>query len=671
MEAWEGLLAELNPPKQQSQSNRASPDTLRQVYGDFLDVFPTSSSGWCSLLELEMGQGNQQNVNVAFGQCLLKNKSLDLWRVYIKHVKATNNLKATQLASSPRGDPAGLNAIKQAYEFTLDHLGTDISSGPLWMEYVMFLQQCNAKVLFGEVAPNNEESAKLVAVRRAFQRSVTIPTHSLESLWRDYEKFENSVNRQLAKQILNDLQGQYSTSRTIYRELKKKWEGIKVGMLATPPGATGPRGKANRINQYHQQKLWTKLIAFEKSNPLKLEKEPLSVRVELVYNQSLLCLYHFPEMWYEYAMWHCESGEDARASEVFEEACAALPTCAILHFATADFQAAREQIDEAKKIYENLVKRIGSLEPPTQGLIWIQYMRFLRRTEGASSSRKLFLRARREGCTHHVYSTSALLEWQNGKDMKVAKNIFELGLKSFLKETEYVLEYANFLVSQGDVSNARTLYERALTVVQGDDARIMWNEYLKFEYQCGDLQSTLALEKRRKEAFADLNDLNTEELLNKAQFSIGLLLLRYNAKDMLPCSESTLRHLQAVDVEEAFYRLPNLASGSEAKGRAGGGASGPSIPGKQVSADGGLPPAIADILTRLPSTRQVDMDMVDMVLQVFSSVDIKAMKAAQGDDAAGGGAGGRKRNASAMGGVNMPPKFDVYRMRQQQRQKRG
>ena len=51
--------------------------------------------------------------------------------------------------------------------------------------------------------------------------------------------------------------------------------------------------------------------------------------------------------------------------------------------------------------------------------------------------------------------------------MKVAKNIFELGLKSFLKETEYVLDYAGFLVSQGDISNARILYERALTVAQG------------------------------------------------------------------------------------------------------------------------------------------------------------------------------------------------------------
>ena len=53
--------------------------------------------------------------------------------------------------------------------------------------------------------------------------------------------------------------------RQVARELKKKWEGIKGGALATPPGKSH--------GQYKQQKLWTSLIAFERSNPLKLEKE--------------------------------------------------------------------------------------------------------------------------------------------------------------------------------------------------------------------------------------------------------------------------------------------------------------------------------------------------------------------------------------------------------------
>ncbi|QDZ18599.1 Suf domain-containing protein [Chloropicon primus] len=661
VDAWEALISELNPAagsgRQQSSTRiRAPLETLKELYSEFLGVFPTSSAGWMGILEVEMSRGDQQGVNGAFGQCLLSVKSLDLWRVYIKHVKTTN-----------RSDtPDGLSAIKQAYEFTLDHLGTDISSGPLWMEYVMFLQHSNAGVMFGETAPGNEESSKLVAIRRAFQRAVTIPTHSLESLWREYEKFENGVNRQLAKQILNDLQGQYATSRTIYRELKKKWEGISVNLLATPPGT--------KASQYKQQKLWTKLIAFEKSNPLKLEKEPLGVRIELVYNQCLLCLHHFPEIWYEYTTWHAGNGDHARASEVFTKACSALPACTMLHFAAADFEAAQDKIEEAKAIYEGLLSRIDKLEPNTQGQIWIQYMRFLRRTEGASASRKLFLRARKsEGCSHHIYSTSALLEWQNGKDVKVAKNIFELGLKSFLKETEYVLEYARFLISQGDISNARILYERALTVVQGDDARIIWSEFLKFEYQCGDLQSTLALEKRRKEALVEMmDDAAAEELQKHPQFNIGLLLLRYNVSNMLPCSEATLRHLQALNVQEAFYDLPKV-SREEAKPTQ---SAPPQDSNGKTGADG-LPNVISELISKLPPRHRMSGPLptheeVDSVIQVVSSLDFKALKAAQ----AAQGSGGRKRGAAAMDdrrsnrgrksdATNMPPKYDVYRMRQQ------
>ena len=652
-DAWESLVSELKS----RQQNAEVVGILRQVYEDMLEVFPTSCTTWRGYVELEMNKGQPQNVNAIFADCLLKVKSLDLWRVYVKHVKHVNQ----------GSTPEGLNAIKQAYEFTLDHLGTDMSSGPLWMEYIHYLQQANAKILFGQTAPGNEESAKLVTIRRAFQRAVTIPTHSLETLWRDYEKFENGVNRQLGKQILNDLQGQYASSRTVYREIKKKWEGIKLDTKASPPNMMA--------KEYEQQAKWSKLIAFEKSNPLKLEKDPLAVRIELVYNQCLLCLYHYPEIWYEYAMWHAENDKPSNASDVFKEACAALPACTILFFAAADFEAARENVDEAKGIYEKLLLRASDLELHTQGQIWIQYMRFLRRTEGASSSRKLFLRARKsEGCTHHIYSTSALLEWQNGKDMKVAKNIFELGLKAFLKETEYVMEYANFLISQGDISNARTLYERALTVVQGFDAKVIWNEYLKFEYQCGDLQSTLALETRRKKALVDMEDLDSQELLNHPKFSIGLLLLRYNIKNMLPCSKATLRHLQTIDVDEAFYDLPTFDSHLLEEGDNAPKQKAPSAAGKRKGgqSSSSLPPAIADILSKLPLRHQLtgslpSVDDVDMVLQTLVNIDVTSLKASQ----EGSSGVERKRKMEdrkpAKESMNMPPKYDVYRMRQRQR----
>jgi hypothetical protein len=41
--------------------------------------------------------------------------------------------------NEPKG-AEGIDEIRKAYEFTLDRLGQDINSGPLWLEYAHFLQ---------------------------------------------------------------------------------------------------------------------------------------------------------------------------------------------------------------------------------------------------------------------------------------------------------------------------------------------------------------------------------------------------------------------------------------------------------------------------------------------------------------------------------------------------
>lgn len=42
-----------------------------------------------------------------------------------------------------------------------------------------------------------EESQRMTAVRKAYQKAIITPTHHVEQLWRDYENFENSVSRAL------------------------------------------------------------------------------------------------------------------------------------------------------------------------------------------------------------------------------------------------------------------------------------------------------------------------------------------------------------------------------------------------------------------------------------------------------------------------------------------
>lgn len=170
--------------------------------------------------------------------------------------------------NEPRG-PAGLPEIRQAYEFTLDRLGQDSACGGIWQDYVAFLQvrprpllpllcvcgaicaacvaprhaapaarQCSRSAapaepaswssvccpppqaprlgspeytaLFGEALEGQEESQKVAAVRRAYQRALLVPLPQAEALWRAYEGFEmGGANKQLARRLLDEWRPKY------------------------------------------------------------------------------------------------------------------------------------------------------------------------------------------------------------------------------------------------------------------------------------------------------------------------------------------------------------------------------------------------------------------------------------------------------------------------------
>lgn len=44
-----------------------------------------------------------------------------------------------------------------------------------------------------------EESQRMTAIRKVYQKAIVTPTHHIEQLWRDYESFESSVSRQLVR----------------------------------------------------------------------------------------------------------------------------------------------------------------------------------------------------------------------------------------------------------------------------------------------------------------------------------------------------------------------------------------------------------------------------------------------------------------------------------------
>lgn len=481
------------------------------LYEVLLATFPTAARYWRSFVEAQMNANNDDATKQIFSRCLLNCLHVDLWRCYIRFIRKVNENRGAE----------GRDETKKAFDFMLGHIGMDIGSGPVWLEYISFLKAAPA-------VSSQEESQRMTAVRKAYQRAILVPIHLVEQLWKEYESFENSVSRTLAKSLLAEYQPRHYNARAVYRERKKYCERIDPNMLAIPP--TGS------LKEEQQCLAWKQLLAFEKGNSQKLDPASLTKRVAFTYEQCLMYLYHYPDIWYDYATWHAQNGSLDSAAVVFQRALKALPEKALLHYAYAEFEEARGGIQEAKKVYETLVRNTAM----ASALAYIQFMRFVQRTEGIDAAFKILVDARKSPlCTYHVYVASAMMVLCLEKDSKLARNIFEMGLKKYIHEPAYVLEYADFLCRLNDDQNVRVLFERALSVLPPDESVEVWDRFMWFEQTYGDLSSMLKVEQRRKEALIQTGDDGTA----MSESSLQQLVSRHRFLDLWPCSSQDLDHL--------------------------------------------------------------------------------------------------------------------------------
>lgn len=521
VDAWNGLCNEA----QMKPIGDAVP-----IYEELVSTFPTSAKFWKVYVEAQLTANDDDAVKQIFSRCLLQCLHVDLWRAYLRYMRKVNENRGSE----------GREEMKKAFEFMLGHIGFDINAGPVWLEYISYLKAAPA-------ATPQEESFRMTAVRKAYQKAVLAPVHLVEQIWKEYESFENSVSRALAKGLLAEYQPKHFSARAVYRERKKYCDHIETNMLAVPP--TGS------YKEEQQCIAWKQLLKFEKGNPQRLDPVGLTKHVAFTYEQCLMYLYHYPDIWYDYATWHAQNGSPDSAAVIFQRALKALPDTAVLHYAYAEFEEARGAVKEAKAVYETLTTNSKTAD----ALAYIQLMRFVRRTEGIEAARKIFLEARKSSaCTYHVYVASATMELCVDKDPKVARNIFELGLKKYIHEPAYVLEYADFLCRMNDERNVRVLFERALSVLPAEESAEVWNRFLAFEQTYGDLASTLKVEQRRKEALSQAGD----DGALVAEPSLQRLIIRYRFLDLWPCSPFDLDHMsrQQMAVQKLSSRIEKVSS---------------------------------------------------------------------------------------------------------------
>uniref|UniRef100_A0A158QHI6 Suf domain-containing protein n=1 Tax=Rodentolepis nana TaxID=102285 RepID=A0A158QHI6_RODNA len=466
---------------------------------------------------------NYDRVAKLFQKCLVKVLNIDLWKLYLQYVK-----------DSKCKLPNFREKMAQAYDFTLDKMGLDLSSYSIWADYITYLKSTQVQGTYAE-------SQKITATRKVYQRAIVTPMLGIETIWRDYCMYEDSINPHIAKKLTEERGRDYMTARNVTKEYEIMTKGLSKNIPSVPP--------QNTPHEVKQVELWKRYIQWEKDNPLKTEDiSVLTKRVLFAYEQCLLCLGHHPDIWYEAASYLEQAsklltskGEQTMAlvfaddaAAMYERALNLLKNNMMLYFAYADYEEGRCKYVKVHSIYKKLI----SLEGVDPTLPYIQYMRFARRCEGVLSARLVFKSARADPRVgYQAYVCAAMMEYFCSKDMNIGHKIFELGMKHFSSNADFVLCYVDFMSHLNEDNNTRVLYERALgsDQIAPERTRSIWSRFLQFELQVGDLGSVQKIEKRRLKSIETVKEFQGRET--------ALLIDRYRFLDLYPCSESELRSL--------------------------------------------------------------------------------------------------------------------------------
>ncbi|XP_036338960.1 protein suppressor of forked [Rhagoletis pomonella] len=688
IESWSVLLRE---------AQTRPVNDVRSLYESLVNVFPTTARYWKIYIEQEMKGRNFERVEKLFQRSLVKILNIDLWKLYLTYVKETK---------------AGLSTHKeklaQAYDFALEKIGMDLHSFSIWQDYIHFLRSVEA---VGSYAENQ----KITAVRRVYQKAVVTPIVGIEQLWKDYIAFEHNINPIISEKMSLERSKDYMNARRVAKELEILTKGLNRNLPAVPPTLSKEETK--------QVELWKKFIAFEKSNPLRTEDTALITRrVMFATEQCLLVLTHHPAVWHQAAQYLDQSAQglaekgDTQAAKIFGDECAnilersisgVLNRNALLYFAYADFEEGRMKYDKVHAMYNKLLS-IPDIDPT---LAFVQYMKFARRAEGIKSARAVFKKAREDvRSRYHVFVAAALMEYYCSKDKDIAFRIFELGLKRFGGSPEYVMCYIDYLSHLNEDNNTRVLFERVLssgglTPTLSVD---VWNRFLEFESNIGDLSSIVKVERRRSAVLENLKEYEGKETAQ--------LVDRYKFLDLYPCTTVELRSIgytenvgimtnklagatadktDEPDFEQAVtLPRPDFSQMIPYKPKVN------AHPGEHPLAGGTFPqpPALASLCAQLPPpvSFRGPFVSIEMLFDIFNRIklpdavplpvgdhgcDTKLFDLAKSvhwivdDSICTGDAGSLKRRRMLPGGDDSdeeaqapaPPANDIYRLRQQKR----
>ena len=174
--AWLDLIKE--------HRQRGKIDDARSVYDRFLAQFPSAAEQWVAYAQMENEAEEKNRMETIFSQSLMQLPNLQLWSLYLDHVRRHHN---TTLDTSGKAR----ETLHQCYELALGQVGLDKEAGRLWQDYIAFIKQ-GPGILGGS---GWQDQQKMDLLRKTYQKAIAMPNQSTSGLWREYNEFENGLNK--------------------------------------------------------------------------------------------------------------------------------------------------------------------------------------------------------------------------------------------------------------------------------------------------------------------------------------------------------------------------------------------------------------------------------------------------------------------------------------------
>ncbi|KAJ9632804.1 mRNA 3'-end-processing protein rna14 [Knufia peltigerae] len=315
--------------------SRNKQDDVRRIYEQYLTVFPLAAEQWCAYVKWEEEHDRLRAMETLFNRSLLEVLDVQLWTLYINYIRRRNSMQSGDVTRS-------YNIINESFSFALKTIGMDMSSGPLWQDYITFLKSGPGTI----GGTGWQDAAKVDTLREAYQKAIAVPTAATTVLWKEYDAFETGLSKINGRKYLQEKSPVYMTARTAYTQLQNLTKDLKRTSRPRLPPAAGYDGHAEYLHQVHVWKQW---VQWEKEDNLVIKDEDLALyknRILFTFKQALMALQFWPEMWYDAVEFCFSNGLENDGIKLLNQGIAANVESPLLAFKLADRVESSTQNDE-------------------------------------------------------------------------------------------------------------------------------------------------------------------------------------------------------------------------------------------------------------------------------------------------------------------------------------